>query len=109
MVHLNQLYYAYIFYLSCVCACEGGILITELIKNVFKRKRENKNNKKTEKQTQKNIFQLKGVHYKVRLRLLETTITHACCSTDILFGSIISEPSLKNEIPSQMGLQEAIS
>ena len=45
-------------------------MITELMKNVFKRKRENNNKKK-------NIFQLKGVHCKVRLRFLETRITHA--------------------------------
>ena len=50
-------------------------------------------------QQQKNTFQLKEVHYKVRLRFLETRITHACCSIDILFGSIISEPSLENKIP----------
>ena len=57
----------------------------------------------------KNKFQLKEVHYKVRLGFLETRITHACCSTDILFGSTISEPSLDSKIPSQMGLSEGIS
>ena len=67
---LNQLCYAYIFDLWRICAWEGGILITELMKNVFKRKRENNNKKK-------NIFQLKEVHCKVRLRFLETRITHA--------------------------------
>lgn len=69
-------------------------MITELM-NIFKRKRENK---------KKNIFQLKEVHYKVRLEFLETRITHVCCSTDILFGSTISEPSLESKIPSQNGI-----
>ena len=39
------------------------------MKNVFKRKRENNNNNK-------NVCQLKEVHYKVRLRFLETVGSH---------------------------------